>query len=213
MVDVTTRRRVARAAEFRALAACACLVACGAPQALSHGALVLVEGAYVALHALPLVSLWAPSARGKGTTDVGLLDALPGARSFMDVFTTPAFFFGELVLYAVLYFGAPVTRAVLPAAFASHVVAHVVYTALSAAAPGWCVTQNVRRISVDAAGSGSALLVAWDASLNVLNALDAAMHVWYAALLSTCVVPRVAAPILFAVGVVITAAACWRYLQ
>jgi hypothetical protein len=197
---VANKRRVARGVEVAGITLCFYLAVCGAPNAASHGAMLLMEGAYVALHALPLLSLRVPSVR-----------RISGA--FMDVFTTGGFFAGELLWYSVLLAGAPVIRTLPPAAFAAHVTAHVVYTAVAAVAPSWAVQQNVRRVSARESSSRSStlLLAAWDFLLNVLNALDAGMHCVYAYLLST-ELPRAVAPVLFVAGAVITIAACRRHL-
>lgn len=189
------RRRVARLTELTSLASCAALVACGAPRWLSHSALLLVEGAYVALHAFPLLPLVTQ----------------PLAARFMAVFTTPLFFLSELVLYALLYIATPVPRTVWPAAFAAHVVAHVLYAAITAACPAWALRQNVRRVATHGGGSLQ-LVTAWDVMLNILNALDAAMHCLYAYLLAR-LLPTPAAVTLLALAAAGTVWACSTDVQ
>ena len=198
--DTRRQRRAARFAELSSLATCASLVACGAPNGLSHGALLLVEGAYVALHAFPLLPLLTqPWVRPDAVT------------RFLSVYTTPAFFLSELMLYALLYIGTPMLRTVWPAAFAAHVAAHVLYAAITLTWPAWALRQNIRRVALDRGGA-SPLVVAWDALLNVLNALDAGMHCVYSYLLAR-LLPAPAAMTLLVLGAAVTVWACSTQVQ
>jgi hypothetical protein len=188
------RRRLARFTELSSLASCAALVACGAPRWLSHSALLLVEGAYVSLHAFPLLPLVTQ----------------PLAARFMAVYTTPRFFLSELVLYALLYIATPVPHTVWPAAFAAHVAAHVLYAGITGLFPEWALRQNVRRVTTH--GGSSPLVAAWDVLLNILNAWDAAMHCLYACVLMR-LLPAPAAVTLLVLAAAGTMLACSPHVQ
>jgi hypothetical protein len=169
---------VARRIEYGSLAAVTALAAAGAPPAALHAALLAIEAGYVTLHAWPLAPLARPPAQ-----------RMPDA-AFMAAFTQPAFFASELLLFALLWTVAPAVRAAVPpGAVAAHAAAHAVYTAVSAAAPSWALQQNVVRVAPSRAGAAAA----WDATLNVLNAADLGMHVWYACALAAALPPPLAA--------------------
>jgi hypothetical protein len=187
----------ARAVEYSALAATAALAASGAPQPLLTGALLALEAGYVTLHAWPLAPLARPAAT-----------RVPDA-AFMATFTTPGFFASELLLLALLWSASPAVRAAVPVwALGAHAAAHGVYTAVAAFAPGWALSQNVRRVSGGASARSDAapLLSAWDATLNVLNAADLGMHAWYAAALAGALPPQVALAVAACAGAAATAA-------
>ena len=61
-----------------------------------------------------------------------------------------------------------------PAATLFHLLLHVPYTLLAAAAPEWCIAQNLRRVRAPRDAARRELL--WHVSLNLLNLLDAAYH-------------------------------------
>lgn len=164
-----------RTAEYLALASCAALLATDAPTNTFSTALLALEAAYCVLHAWPLLPLL-------GVRSVG-------ADAFLAAYTRAGFFASELALLALLW-QAPAVREGVPAALlAAHAVVHAGYVAVSAAAPGWTLAQNSRRVR---GAAGSPAEAVWQAGLNAANAADLAAHLVYASALASALEPGVA---------------------
>ncbi|BDA45340.1 hypothetical protein COCOBI_07-1270 [Coccomyxa sp. Obi] len=134
-------------------------------------AFLMVEAVYIWLHVKPLVPLMASSP----------VPAQPDV-SFLQCYTTGAYFATELVLFWLLAFASPIRWVVPRAVLAVHAAFHTLYTMLATFARRWCLQQNIQRLQArDGRLSWQSL---WDTVLNVLNGADAALHVWYFVLLA-----------------------------
>ncbi|KAK3256441.1 hypothetical protein CYMTET_34423, partial [Cymbomonas tetramitiformis] len=165
-------------------------------EAWQVAAFTLVEFVYIGLHVRPLAPLLqGQKDAGSGTDEL-----------WMRCFTSSHFFLSECSLLTLLAFASPLSSTLPRLAVCTHLGFHILYLTLTVLFPAWCVRQNVERVEMRQQTQGDDMSFerlsqwVWSSGLNVLNAADASMHVFYASLLVSKMPLETVPPTLCAAG-------------